>query len=351
MPHEIQQHDDLVLHQQRAWHGLGIVVQDAPTPRKALKIAGLDWEVEQWNLFAANVSDAQSMQDSATAYPIDVESHVLNIRSDTHTQLGIVGADYTPIQNSDLADFCEELAEGNDVVKVESAGSIRNGRKVWFLLKGESFSVRDDEVSPYICVSNGHDGTAALRCTPTTIRVVCSNTLHLVIPDRVDSGGRIRHLKQAGYVCRHTRHVKQRVEEAKAALQIYGKSLESTRQMIDSVAAKEIKSREDVQAFFLECYTTDFGPIPSEAKTKAEEKKRWKAMEASNRVFARFDHERDLVGANYWAAFNAYSGWLQNENQPRIIDDTARREQKTHSLLFGTDAARTHHALEVALSA
>ena len=54
MAHEITQHDNVVLHRTPAWHGLGIVVKDAPTPIEALKIAGLDWNVEQWPLSATN---------------------------------------------------------------------------------------------------------------------------------------------------------------------------------------------------------------------------------------------------------------------------------------------------------
>jgi len=172
MAHEITQHDNVVLHRTPAWHGLGIVVKDAPTPMEALKIAALDWNVEQWPLSATN---------GETRLLVDGQ---LNVRMPGAIKLGIVGQHYKVVQNVELAQFCQDLAEQNDTVKVESAGSIRQGRKVWFLLKGESFTVRSaDHIEPYICVSNGHDGGTAIRATPTTIRVVCANTLFMVIPD------------------------------------------------------------------------------------------------------------------------------------------------------------------------
>jgi phage/plasmid-like protein (TIGR03299 family) len=225
MAHEIESHDKVLLHKNQAWHGLGIVVQDAPTPAKALKLAGLDWEVQQWPLSANNGEGKR----------IALDKQVLNVRTDISHPLGVVSPDYQPIQNRDLADFCQLLAEQSDEVKVESAGSIRNGGKVWFLLKGESFSVRkSDEVSPYILVSNGHDGGTALRCTPTTIRVVCSNTLHMVIP-RYERG-KLTRATPAGFVANHLGDIKQKVEDAKAALGLYGKTLADTRGMIDAAA-------------------------------------------------------------------------------------------------------------------
>lgn len=186
-----------------------LALQDAPTPRNALEIAGLGWQVEQWPLSATN----------GEGLKVALPDQVLNIRGDTHTPLGIVSPDYRPIQNQELAEFCELLAEQGDTVKVESAGSIRNGGKVWFLLRGESFSVRKkDEVTPYILVSNGHDGKTALRCTPTTVRVVCSNTLHMVIP-RTENRKTVKNVP-ASYVACHLGDIKGKIEDAKQALEL-----------------------------------------------------------------------------------------------------------------------------------
>src|SRR5207253_5939986 len=106
MAHEIQSHDNVVLHKTAAWHGLGVVVQDAPTPKEALKIAGLDWEVQQW---PCSATDGESR--------IALHNTVANVRSDTKQSLGIVKTVYQPIQNADLADFCELLAKEGDAVK------------------------------------------------------------------------------------------------------------------------------------------------------------------------------------------------------------------------------------------
>jgi phage/plasmid-like protein (TIGR03299 family) len=341
MAHEIEEHDGLVLHREAAWHGLGTIVEDAPTPREALVQAGLDWDVVQYPLLA-----------DAGEEKINVATHVGNYRrtkDGTPILLGVVGEGYRPIQNAAMADFCTALAEQGDVVRCETAGSIRNGRKVWFLLKGESFSVRkEDEVAPYILVSNGHDGATSFRATPTTVRVVCSNTLHMVIPQKEGKGG-VQKVKQCAFVCHHTENIEKRIEEAKAVLGLYGHALDTTREVIDGLAAADVNN-EKVKAFFLSCYVKDFEPIPANPKTHTEKNRVWQAQQAWGEYAQRFESEKGLAGTTLWNAFNAYTGWLQNDRTVNVKDAVTARDRRTESRLFGVDADRAHNALTVALS-
>jgi phage/plasmid-like protein (TIGR03299 family) len=334
MSHEITATDGLVLNRQAAWHGLGTIVEQAPTPQEALRIAKLDWSVEQWPISATNGEVRVALGD-----------HCANIRSDTRACLGVVGQGYTPFQNAALAEFCAMLAEQGDSVKVESAGSIRGGAKVWFLLRGESFSVRGgDQLKPYILVSNGHDGGTALRCTPTTVRVVCSNTLHMVIP------GRGNKIATAGYYARHTGNLDAKLSAAKSALKLYDHAQDHTRDMIDHLAARDVDS-ELVKRFFLECYARDFGAIADVPTTKAERTARDRAMAGYWRYDRRFQKESaEFGGASLWLAVNAYTGWLQHDRTIRIKDTQARRDQRLSLTLFGDDAERSTAALQAALA-
>lgn len=340
MAHEIEATDGLVLHQNRAWHGLGTIVEQAPTPREALGIAGLDWEVEQWALSATDGTNR-----------VAVPSHVANIRKDTGRQLGIVGANWTPFQNSELADFCESLADFGDV-KIETAGSIRGGEKVWFLLKGEQFAVRgtgdQDTIFPYILVSNGFDGGTSLRCTPTTVRVVCSNTLHLVIP-RQESGTGSVPGQTAAYICRHTAKLAGRVDEARQALRMYGNTLAANRSMIDELAARDVTS-DSVKRFFLEAFAKQFGAVADSPTTKPEKKHREAAMDCVRRCVETFEREESLAGANAWNAMNGYTNWLQHGQKVRRKDAAAAAESRLASNLFGVNADRTHDAFRLAFT-
>ena len=351
MAHEILEHDGVVFHGKEAWHGLGKVVADAPTPTEALEIAGLNWTVDQPPLLIERGDRTLASTPENVWETTPIESHVANVRSDTQEVLGVVGSGWTPFQNAEMAEFAEALAEGDDVVKIESAGSIRNGRKVWFLLKGESFSVRGggiDELAPYILLSNGFDGATSFRGTPTTIRVVCSNTLHMVIPKGNDASGSVK-LSEAAFVFRHTAGLSERLDEAKNCLALYGRSLAKQRELIDTLAGIDVNS-DGVKKFFLDCYTHDFGAVAETPTTKVEENRRNRAMEGFNAFGKRFDSERDVAGATAWNALNAYTGWLQHDKAPRVKDAAKAAESRLHSNLFGTTAARSIKAFETALA-
>ncbi len=328
MAHELTEQDGLVLHRERAWHGLGVVVQDAPTPREALKLARLDWRVDRWPLTAFGPGGER----------VEVE-HVAMVRADTQKVFGVAGNGYQPIQNAALADFAEALADEGDTVRLESAGSIRGGAKVWMLLKGESFSVRSDELHPYILLANGHDGATAMQAIPTTIRVVCSNTLHMAL-----AAGR-----SGWFTIRHTGDVQAKVAEARAVLGLYRQALTETRAAIDRLAARDV-NREDVQAFFLECYTRDFGAIPNNPKDQSETTKRERSVEAYRAYGSRFDRERSASGPTAWTMANAYTGWLQHDRRVKAPDEGARRERRIDYRIFGEDAARTIATVKAALA-
>jgi hypothetical protein len=118
--------------------------------------------------------------------------------------------------------------------------------------------------------------------------------------------------------------------------------------MIDQAAAKNV-TREDVQRFFLECYTRDFGAIASNPQNAAEEKARAKSQEAFVAVAKRFDAEKKLAGATAWNAFNAYTGWLQNDRS-FWRDAEKESERKLLGKLFGQDAERANATMATALA-
>ena len=67
MSHEIEKHDHVVLHRQAAWHGLGTIVENAPTPSEALAIARLDWDVQQWPMSATDGEGTRITVDHVAA--------------------------------------------------------------------------------------------------------------------------------------------------------------------------------------------------------------------------------------------------------------------------------------------
>lgn len=332
MAHDITQTDGLVLTKKRAWHGLGVVVEDAPTPEEALKLAGLGWRVEQWPLQAQGPSGTH-----------DVTTHVLNARSDTAEALGVVGVGYQPVQNEELAQFVAALGDTGSV-KIESAGSIKGGKRVWFLARGESvWPGARDEVRPYLLVANGHDGTMAVVCQPTTIRVVCRNTLHASLKEGQRSCLAVRF--------RHEGVIADKLDDARRALGIFEAARSTFEQQARALNAKEM-SREDLQRFWLEVYSTTLEPIPSNPSTSVEHRKVKLAYDRLHVWGANFDRDRERSGngATAWSALQSVTEWFDHQRTVRAADDQARMDQRTQGNWWGDSAIAKAKAMELALS-
>lgn len=151
---------------QKPWHGLGTMVQEAPTSKDALILAGLDWQVIQKPII--------------TEDGIPISGFKANLRETDNRVLGVVTDRYRTIQNHDAFAFTDSLlGEG---VTYETAGSLQNGRRVWMLAKlPQRYIISGDEITPYLVFMNAHDGTGAIKAAMTPIRVVCQNTLNLAL--------------------------------------------------------------------------------------------------------------------------------------------------------------------------
>lgn len=159
---------------EKPWHGLGTIIQEACNSEEALRLAGLDWDVNQIPV---------TYNDKATGYQF-------NVRSSDDTVLGVVGGRYKPVQNKDAFAFTDELIGGD--VRYETAGSLSSGKRVWMLAKMPDTKILDDVVEPYLCLTNSHDGFGSLKVCMTPVRVVCQNTLNMAL-DKAKRTWNVRH--------------------------------------------------------------------------------------------------------------------------------------------------------------
>ena len=143
---------------EKPWHGLGTIVEEAPTSAEALELAGLDWEVKTNPLFLEN--------------GIEVPGYYANVRSSDNSVLGIVTGKYSILQNKDAFDFTDSLIGGD--VKYETAGSLNGGKRVWLLAQLPSKKIAGDDVESYVCFTNSHDGIHGRICD-TSQMICCRN--------------------------------------------------------------------------------------------------------------------------------------------------------------------------------
>ena len=218
--------DTMMYVRNKPWHGLGTMVPEAPTSADALRFAGLDWSVRQEPVYNARGGV--------------IPGYKSNVRDTDGRVLGIVGDRYKVVQNIDAFNFTDDLIGGD--VRYETAGSLRDGKQIWLLAKMPARRVASDDVEPYLCFTNSHDGSGGLKVCMTPIRVVCNNTLNLAL----GSAKRV-------WSMRHTENIRERMQEARDCLALADEYMSGLARYADRAANKTLYDC-DVKAILEELF-------------------------------------------------------------------------------------------------
>lgn len=301
------------------WHGLGKKLEQPPTPREAIVMAGLDWEVRTEPLHM-NVGGQQvSVPANAT------------VRSTDNRVLGVVGPSYVPVQNVDAFDwFIPFIDEG--LVTLETAGSLRGGKRVWILARvidGTTDIVKGDPIERFVLLSNSHDGTLAVRAGFTATRVVCQNTLSYAHNSKASKLLRIRHTKNANEALKTVRDI----------MNVANEEFEASVEQMRALARYRVDEKT-----VAEYVRKVFNPKVVEGGAN-EEKDTTSSDRLVSKIVPLFESGRgnDLPGVQgtMWAAYNAVTEYLTHE---RGND----RDVRLDSQWFGDSAKLGMRALQVA---
>lgn len=197
-----------------AWHRLGVVLDSPPASvREALRIGKLDWSVVERPL-STTVTETVLGEDGVgeRVMGVEIPTHKAIIRDSDNALLGVVGRDYTPLQNADAFQPFDPLV-ANGSLEIEAAASLAGGRRVFMLGRfSDAVAVKaaggTDTILPYLLLTTGHDGLNAVRAKLTPIRVVCENTLTAAIRGAGE-----------GFTIPHRGNAKRAIEAAAAALE------------------------------------------------------------------------------------------------------------------------------------
>ena len=210
-------------YRQVPWHGLGRIVEEAPDSKTAIKLAELDWTVEQEQI--------QLVKNG-----VIIKDFYANVRSADDSVLGIVSGKYKIVQNYEAFEFTDVLlGEG---VKYEAAGSLCNGKKVWLLAKLEDrFKLVGDDTEVYLGFFNNHDGKGSVRAFITPVRVVCWNTLNMALKNASRSWSTI-----------HAGSMQEKLKEAQRTLELTHIYMNKLSETAEILADKKI-TNNDVTEF------------------------------------------------------------------------------------------------------
>ena len=201
----------------KPWHGLGTRVEEAPSSSEAIKLAGLDWIVEPHPIYLADGTE--------------IVGQKANIRSTDQSVLGIVSDRYQIVQNFEAFEFVDSLLD--EGVVYETAGSLRNGKCAWLLAKMPETKILDDALEPYLCFTNTHDGTGAIRACATPVRVVCQNTLNFAL-----------NTAKRSWSTKHVGDISAKLAEAKMTLGLANNYISALQQDAEVLAAQKITDAE-----------------------------------------------------------------------------------------------------------
>ncbi len=304
------------------WHGLGTTIENAINSRDAIDLAALNWKVEQWPVIA---HDPDSLQSSTA------NRYQANVRTDTRSVLGIVGKGYSVFQNRDAFDFMDAIV-GDRLAMYETAGSLRGGRKVWMLARipREYHATPSDVILPYVLLVNSHDGSTALRMIPTTVRVVCNNTLNLALR----RGG------SEGLTIRHSSSLDDRVKDAREKLGLIAARFDQFDVELHAMLDRDMTSGR-VEKFFHELL-----PEPQTDRQKHFHKQ---TLEQLRENFENPRNSMPGIHGTPWAAYNAVSEWADHQRSFRGATDRLRDESRLNSVWFGTSNRLKQQAYRNAL--
>lgn len=217
MAHEIT-NNMLAYKGQTPWHGLGVAVEATMSGAEMLKAAKLDWTVQRRRL-AMRGHNGHS--DDVLTEPLSGYRAI--VREDTDEVFQVATSRYYPVQNEEVVDFFRRYCEAGHAT-METVGGLRGGAIVFALAKlaagAETILQGVDEMTGYMLLATSHDGSLRTIGKPTSVRVVCWNTLSAAIGENSKGSHEFRR--------KHTRKWDSRV--ADEAQRVMGMAVEAIRE-------------------------------------------------------------------------------------------------------------------------
>lgn len=260
---------------ERAWHGLGQVVDEPMFVADALKLCHADYNVKLQPVVALSDEIVAAMENGQMIEADKLLSLIIpnkraTMRLDTNKALGITSDSYGIVQNEFAFKFVDMLCSGMDAMRdskptIECCGVLGNGERVFVTCKMPEDIIlnphTDDRIETYVVFTTSHDGTGSVRCMCTNIRVVCQNTLNFALKH---NSGRIAFRHSSKVMDRMDLLNKENAEFAYRTLglwreyeNVFKESLEHLRNVklserdLDNIIA-EITLADDAKKVFLE---------------------------------------------------------------------------------------------------
>jgi phage/plasmid-like protein (TIGR03299 family) len=329
---------------EQAWHGLGTVVETAPTMADAIKMAGMDWTVLERPM--VEIDEAGNMEL--------VEGYKRLKRSDTGKQLHVCKDSWTVVQNENAFSFFDPFIQDGDA-KLSAAVSLRGGRRIAvtaLLSNSTKEVVKGDPIEPYLVLANSHDGSIAWSLMYSNVRVVCQNTLGSALSEQKRRGtfakfGRNGNSDEIAVTdkmvrLRHTSNIHTNIQITQNAVNVCRRQFDIAIDGYKAMAGQSMTT-ELFKAYltnvFAEELTNEQGQRPIEKYTHYDQL--MKNFEAGVGM--------DIPGVRgtTWAGFQAITEFVSHQRGGTEIEDARDR---LNQMWFGSGAKLIEKAQNEALA-
>lgn len=311
---------------QAPWHTLGNALPAKQSIDTWAKAAGMDWRIRETPvryMATEDGSGASSMFGEALEF---TEQKVL-YRSDTKAALSVVSLRYQVVQPRDVLEFYRDLSEVAGF-ELETAGVLKAGRKFWALARtGYSAKLKgSDVVNGYVLLATSCDGTLATVALPTTVRVVCNNTLSIALNGAVNAI-RVPHSTVFD------------ADAVKYKLGVAVSQWDNFMYQMKQLAERKVKHAE-AEKFFIDV----LGPAAKQAESAARASNE-RALKKVQTLYDGAGRGAELAAAKgtAWGLLSAMTEYIDHERRARSQDN------RLDSAWFGLGASIKQRAVERAL--
>lgn len=333
MSHEIRTNDSFGYVGRKAWHGLGRELAAGIDAETAFPKLGIGWKTDLLPIYCERLTEAGVER-------VEVPSHRLHVRADNGEQLGMVSDGYKPFENMDLARFADALAGSDSAVQIETAGTLYGNRRVFALVRLPQVvrATSEDVSTQYVLLSNGHGGTASFAVYPTSVRVVCANTLAYSSKDAA-----------RGVSFRHTGDFDEKLRMARKVLGTAAEEVKKFQEMVSALVRTDL-SVGQAREFMEKAWTASFGKL-DRLEDEALIRMRAKRDAEIEQWLGMMENERNSlpgIRGTAWAALNAVTEFHDHERGR--FKSVHEGDGRVHSNLFGSSARAKSKVLKLALA-
>ena len=303
------------------WHQLGNQLPAKQPIEVWAEKAGMDWKicetpVRYMTEQAGSLGSIMSFDDQKVLY-----------RSDTKAPLSVVGGRYQVVQPQAVLEFYRDLTEVSGFA-LETAGVLKAGKKFWALARTgkEAVLKGNDVVKGYILLATSCDGTLATTATPTTIRVVCNNTLAIAL-NGASSAIKVPHSTSFD------------AQAVKKQLGIAVSQWDSFMYSMKTLSERKVKTHEAMNYFLKVLCQTDSHVDPAQGLTNERALKKVQTLYDGHGRGA----ELSAASGTAWGLLSAVTEFVDHEKRARS------QEYRLDSAWFGQGANLKQRALDYAL--